>query len=76
MSGKNNMLKNKLIRENEIRSNYWNQFSRRCPTCCCTNYIKPSKDYIRCKICGTRIYQNEQTKFKYELKKRLLDANK
>lgn len=63
--------KSKAILEENRKSNYWNQFSRRCPTCCCTNYIKPSKDFIRCKICGTKIYQNEQTKFKYELRKRL-----
>lgn len=73
---KEKLMKNRMVREEEKQNRYWRQFGRKCPNCDCMNYLKPSVDMVRCKICGTKIYQNDQIKFKYELAKRLLDANK
>lgn len=69
------LLKNKMIKEEYVRSRYWQQFSKLCPNCCCVNYLKPNADMVRCKICGTKIFRDEKTKFKYELGKRIQNAS-
>lgn len=68
------LLKNKLVREERKHNDYWVQFGKRCPNCNCTNYMKPNVDLIYCKICGTEIFKDEKTKFRYELNKRLKNA--
>jgi ribosomal protein L37AE/L43A len=68
---KKELMKNKLVKEEVKRNGYWVQFKKRCPECDCTNYMRPNVDVMLCKVCGTKIYKDEKTKFKYELGRRL-----
>ena len=63
--------KEKMIEEEKKHSDYWSQFSKRCPKCHCSNYLKPDLDFIYCKICSTIIFRDKKAEFKYNLKKEI-----
>ena len=75
MSRKDGLLKNKMIRKEDSYRNYWNKFSKTCPVCNCTNYMKPNVDMMYCKVCGNNIFKDDKTKFMYEMGKRLQNEN-